>query len=129
MRLEGEVCGNCNQKIFPPRDICPNCSKHTNEQFIFNGRGEIYSLTTVYDAPTGFEKFAPYSEALIKLDEGPMLTARLTDIDPNINLEIGDKVEVVTRIWSEDGDTGQIRYGYAFRLPISSPKEVSKSSI
>lgn len=23
--LVGEVCPNCDQKIFPPRDVCPNC--------------------------------------------------------------------------------------------------------
>ena len=24
-RLVGEVCDHCGQKIFPPRDICPEC--------------------------------------------------------------------------------------------------------
>jgi len=25
MRLIGEECGACGEKIFPPRDICNNC--------------------------------------------------------------------------------------------------------
>jgi uncharacterized OB-fold protein len=26
-RLMGTVCLNCENKIFPPRDICPRCGK------------------------------------------------------------------------------------------------------
>jgi uncharacterized OB-fold protein len=26
-RLVGEVCGHCGEKIFPPRDVCPECQK------------------------------------------------------------------------------------------------------
>lgn len=30
-RLEGEECPHCGEKIFPPRDICPECKKLTVE--------------------------------------------------------------------------------------------------
>ena len=30
-RLEGEECPHCGEKIFPPRDICPECKKLTEE--------------------------------------------------------------------------------------------------
>jgi len=26
-RLIGEICPHCETKIFPPRQICPNCTK------------------------------------------------------------------------------------------------------
>jgi len=29
LRLEGEECPHCEEKIFPPRDICPNCHGYT----------------------------------------------------------------------------------------------------
>jgi uncharacterized OB-fold protein len=38
-------------------------------------------ITTIYDPPAGFEHNAPYMVALVKLEEGPMVTAQLTDVD------------------------------------------------
>ena len=55
--------------------------------------------------------------ALIKLEEGPMITAQLTDIDIE-QVEIGMEVEMVTRKMSDDGVEGMIVYGYKFRPPI-----------
>ncbi len=81
----------------------------------FSGRGTIYSHTTVFQAPSGFEKYAPYPIAIIKLDEGPRVTAQLTDPDPDKPFVIGMKVEMVTRKLKEDGDQGLIDYGYKFR--------------
>ena len=52
--------------------------------------------------------------ALVKLDEGPMLTAQLTDVDPEA-VEIGLPVEMVTRKLRSDGEEGMIVYGYKFR--------------
>jgi uncharacterized OB-fold protein len=52
--------------------------------------------------------------ALVKLDEGPLLTAQLTDIDPD-SVEIGLPVEMVTRKLRSDGEEGMIVYGYKFR--------------
>jgi uncharacterized OB-fold protein len=112
-RLEGTVC-SCGHKSFPPRKICPECKSNPQEPLVFSGEGEIYTFTTLYDVPQGFESYSPYSVALIKLDEGPFLSAQLTDVDPE-NIRIGMRVEMVTRKLSEQGDTGLILYGYKFR--------------
>ena len=45
--LVGEVCPHCDYKIFPPRDVCPNCGDEAKDLYTFNGRGEVYSYTTV----------------------------------------------------------------------------------
>src|SRR3990170_4062273 len=92
-RLVGEVCPHCEEKIFPPRDICPNCAADAKTPYAFSGKGEIYSYTIVYDAPKDFEGLAPYTVALIKLEEGPLITAQLTDVD-NGKAEIGTPVEM-----------------------------------
>ena len=115
--LVGEECDNCGVKLFPPRDVCLECEAPAKELFTFTGVGEIYSYTTIYDAPAGFEQYAPYTVALVKLDEGPVLTAQLTDIDPE-NVEIGMPVEMVTRKLRTDGEEGMIVYGYKFRPSI-----------
>lgn len=113
--LVGEVCPHCESKIFPPRDICPDCGKEAKELYSFSGRGEVYSFTTVYDAPAGYEENAPYTVALIKLNEGPMVTAQLTDLEDR-KVEIGTPVEMVTRKLRNDGDErGMLVYGYKFR--------------
>lgn len=79
-----------------------------------SGRGEVYSFSTMFNVPKGFEEQRPYTIALIKLDDGPMVTAQLTDVDHD-EVKIGMRVEMVTRKLREDGREGQIIYGYKFR--------------
>jgi hypothetical protein len=79
-----------------------------------SGMGEIYSYSTMYNAPKGFEEQKPYTVALVKMDDGPMVTAQLTDVDHD-QVRIGMRVEMVTRKIREDGNEGQIVYGYKFR--------------
>jgi hypothetical protein len=145
--MVGEVCRNvgCEKKIFPPRDICPYCNKPANIEQNFSGRGEVYSFTTVRDnPPAGFEKYVPYVEALVKLEEGPMVTAMLTDLEMEwgpeeidgeirqvgkFKVEIGMPVEMVTRKYSEDGERGLINYSYKFRPPIRAFSESEQGLI
>jgi uncharacterized OB-fold protein len=78
----------------------------------------VYSFTTVYEAPTGFDETAPYTVALVKLEEGPMVTAQLTDLGES-KPEIGMPVEMVTRKLRQDGDErGMLVYGYKFRPAV-----------
>ena len=89
----------------------------TQELYTFTGLGEVYSYTTIYDAPAGFEQYAPYTVALVKLNEGPIVTAQLTDVNKD-ELAIGLPVEMVTRKLRTDGDEGMIIYGYKFRARV-----------
>ncbi len=122
-QLLGEVCNSSEcggTKIFPPRDICPDCGQETKEIFKFSGKGEVYSFTTVYAAPAGHKESAPYPVALIRLEEGPMLTAQLTDFGHE-EPYIGMQVEMVTRKLKAEGERGQLVYGYKFRPALNSP--------
>ncbi len=112
--LVGETCPNCNMKIFPPRDVCPNCQQLAKTPQAFSGSGEVYSFSTIHNAPEGFEKYAPYTVALVRLSEGPLITAQLTDVDDQ-DVYVGMPVEMVTRALREDGERGMIVYGYKFR--------------
>lgn len=85
------------------------------ERFTFAGTGEIYSFTTLQEPPEGFDEQAPYMLALIKMDEGPLITAQLTDLDAGDTVQIGDRVEMVTRKLATEGGKGMIIYGYKFR--------------
>ena len=112
--LAGEICPSCSQHIFPPRDVCPHCAKPAGPVHTLSGRGEVYSYTTMYNVPQGFQEQSPYTVALVKLEEGPMVTAQLTDVE-NQEVAIGMKVEMVTRKLREESEEGQIVYGYKFR--------------
>ncbi len=104
------------------------------EAYQFSGRGEVYSYTIVGrgNAPEGYEDYTPYVVAIIKLEEGPMITAQLTDVEKWIekeidgrtrlfrefDVEIGMPVEMVTRKLKSEGDRGILVYGYKFRPPL-----------
>lgn len=116
--LVGEVCDHCDAKLFPPRDICPECGEEAKTLFQFSGRGEVYSHTMVYDAPQGYEGQAPYALAMVKLEEGPLVTAQLTDLGEK-PAEIGMPVEMVTRLLrSATDERGMLVYGYKFRPAV-----------
>lgn len=145
-QLVGEVCQNydCGEKIFPPRDLCPHCGQPAHLEHKFSGKGEVYSYSVVYDAPEGYEKYVPYVVALVKLEEGPMVTAMLTDLEESwvekeidsqprlvkkFGVEIGMPVEMVTRELKEEGERGLIYYGYKFRPPIEIGAILEKASV
>lgn len=132
-RLMGEICEN-GHKVFPPRDVCPDCRGEAKVPYAFSGKGTVYSYTTIYEAPAGFEQQAPYIEAIIELEEGPRLTAQLTDLPFHTevrtidgeerevrvyDIAIDDEVEMVTRKLNEHGNNGLINYGYKFRPRLS----------
>jgi hypothetical protein len=118
--LVGTTCTHCGENSFPPREICPKCGGEVKTAFAFSGKGEVYSFTSIYEAPTGFDETAPYTVALVKLNEGPLVTAQLTDLG-NQPVEIGMPVEMVTRRLRQDGDErGMLIYGYKFRPRLDS---------
>ncbi|MFT5193339.1 MAG: putative OB-fold protein [Candidatus Promineifilaceae bacterium] len=84
------------------------------ETFDFKGQGELFSYSVVYDAPAGFDQYAPYIVGLIKTEEGPLVTAQITDVDEE-DISIGMPVEMVTRKLRTEGAEGVIVYGYKFR--------------
>lgn len=95
--------------------LAPKGVENKSEGFRFAGTGEIFSFTTVQEPPEGYEEQAPYIIALIKLDEGTMVTAQITDAADAKEIAIGDRVEMVTRKLTSEGKRGVIVYGYKFR--------------
>ena len=118
-RLEGSRCGACDRHFFPPRSICPGC-RGSLETKAFSGRGTLYSFTRVAQPPRGFSSVGPYDAGMIVLEEGPMVTAQLTDSD-GVDMTIGMPVEMVTRKVRDASEHGAIVYGYKFR-PLLRPK-------
>jgi len=84
------------------------------EDIKLSGKGEIVTYTIIYAGPKAFEEQVPYPVAIIKLKEGPQITAQIVDCDID-DVKIGMKVENTFRRIQEDGYTGAIYYGYKFK--------------
>lgn len=111
-RLEGQLCAACQTAQYPPRARCGSCRGDELASHPLSGRGEVYSYTEMTQAPDGFPP--PHLMALVRLEEGILLAAQLTDVDPD-EIEIGMPVEMVTRRLREHGPRGYLVYGYKFR--------------
>jgi len=86
------------------------------EMFPLSGKGTVYSFTTVTAPAEPYAEFAPYVLALVQLDEGPIVTAQLTDLgEPPA---IGMRVEMVIRKLRADGKRGILIYGPKFRPEV-----------
>lgn len=88
------------------------------ELFALAGTGTVSSFTTVAAPAEEFAPFAPYVLAHVQLDEGPVVTAQLTDLDGDP--QIGMRVELVIRKLRTNGARGIIIYGPKFR-PLLRP--------
>lgn len=114
--LMGGKCGNCGEVYFPPRSVCAKCHRASigkMQPLRMKGGGEVLSYTIVHDAPEKFEMQVPYIMAIIRLDEGPRLTAQLIDCEPPA-VSIGMRAKVAFRRLGEEGEEGVIYYGYKF---------------
>lgn len=110
--LIGSKCNKCKTLFFPIKLRCKKCNSNNLSEFKFSGKGEIISFSEVHSPLHGFEKKIPYAIAIVKLEEGPMLTAQIVDYE---KLEDVTKVEACLRIMYEDGSSGIIQYGTKFR--------------
>ncbi len=113
-RLEGSACGGCGKKSFPPRRVCPGCRRERLETFTFSGRGTLWSFSRVEQPARGFASMSPYTVGMVRLEEGPLVAAQLTDVE-GVDLAIDQPVEMVTRRIRDAGEHGPIVYGYKFR--------------
>ena len=114
--LKASKCGNCGKISFPPRSVCPECHRRSigkMQEVQLSGKGEVYSFSVVHDAPAQFLNQRPYVVALIRLDEGVMLTAQIIDVEPG-DVRIGMRVWASFRKLGEEGPGGVIHYGYKF---------------
>lgn len=118
--LIGSKC-ECGQLYFPPTTICKQCQSSNMSEYQFKGSGSIVTFTVIrqpFNDESENEKLSadsPYIIAIIQLEEGPLITAQITDSNHE-DIRIGSKVKSVFRKISEEGKDGLIRYGYKFIL-------------
>lgn len=117
LRLVAGECAACGRLVYPRRQVCPGCGADAFAERPLSGRGEIHSFTVILGAtvPSEFDleqqMTGDVCVAVVALEEGPRMIARLADADPAA-LSIGQPVEArVRRLYDQEG---VLRYGLKF---------------
>jgi scaffold protein (connect acetoacetyl-CoA thiolase and HMG-CoA synthase) len=96
MEIFIRTCPSCQQKYLDDVDICASCLQVTPTTRIqVPGSGKIYTYSRVHVAPEQFKSIVPYYLAIIDLDEGPRLLARLRTQEGD-HVRIDAPVELVS---------------------------------
>lgn len=108
-RLIGSKCSNCGEMYFPQRWACPKCHSNQLEEYHLKPIGEVITSSIIYGVK---EETNPMLQAVIKLQDGPIIAAEI--IDANTELEPGSKVEMTLRKTGRNS-IGAYLYAYKFR--------------
>lgn len=114
--LIGTKCGSCGKVFFPRRSLCPQCRRASigkMEPYKLKDEGTVYTYSIVHETSAQNSALKPYAIAMIRTDDGVLITAQLVDVDLS-KVEIGMPVRAVLRKIGEDGPDGIINYGYKF---------------
>ena len=68
-RLTTTKCKQCNEVLWQPRVVCPNCSSSEMEWIDLPTTGEVFAFSSMNaGAPLGMEDEIPFVMAVIQLD-------------------------------------------------------------
>jgi uncharacterized OB-fold protein len=98
--------------------MCPTCYGEEMAWEEMAGEGELVAFTTVHIAPTamidaGYGRDKPYCAGIVRLKEGPAISAQILGVDPTRpdEIEIGTPLHVA---FVERGEDEQTRTYLAF---------------
>lgn len=94
-KLLYQHCKDCEEVIFYPKIVCPNCMGTNLDWKESTGKGKIFTFTVAYDfAPPEFASSTPYALAVVNLEEGFSMLTNIVDCDLN-KIECDMPVEVL----------------------------------
>lgn len=92
--LRFQWCTECARWMHPPRHDCPAAPEHAVSWCAVRGTGEIFSYVVTHRALHPSFTDTPYTCAVVQLDEGVRILARLVD-DDRSDVRIGAPVRVI----------------------------------
>ena len=100
-KLMGSKCKDCGTLYVPVRKLCTKCNTANMEWVEMSGEGELVAFTSItvgtpYFIQKGYDRTKPYCFSIIKLKEGPMVSAQLVGVDESKpdTIKIGMPVKV-----------------------------------
>ncbi|MEM4576012.1 MAG: Zn-ribbon domain-containing OB-fold protein [Candidatus Nezhaarchaeales archaeon] len=93
-RLMGVKCKKCGNVMVPPRPLCDKCLSRDVEWVQMKGEGELVTFTIIHIPPPQFASLAPYTVAIVKLDEGPKISGIVKGVTQPNQLKIGMRMKV-----------------------------------
>jgi len=84
--LMGSRCSDCKALFVPPRTVCSNCQSTDLAWDSASGKGTLIAFTSIaIGTPAmlklGYDRNNPYISAVIELEEGSRVVARLDQVD------------------------------------------------
>lgn len=110
--LEAYQCVGC-KKIYYTKCFLCTCGSKEFKTFNLSGLGKLLSFTNITSACVEFKNMPAYCIGLVQLDEGPKITAALTDVN-FADLFIGMRLKATFRKFYTHGSNGIIEYGLKF---------------
>lgn len=94
-QLSVPVCTDCGEAHFPPRVVCPYCLSSDVALVESDGDGRVYSFSVVHvDYHPTWGSRTPYVNALVALDDGPVVFGNIVDCDPGeVNVDAAVTVD------------------------------------
>ncbi len=109
-RLIGTLCRDCETKMFPPVEVCPECMSENLARLELSAEGTLYSWSVVHAAPKGWR--LPYIAAYVDLPEGVRVFTHIVGTPPEA-LAFDMAVTLCVRQLGLD-DNGAAVTSYAF---------------
>jgi len=111
--LRLQKCAACAHTYFPPRPFCPKCASREVAVLKASGRGKLHSYVIHARPMPGFD--APYSIAVVELDEGPRMMTNIVGCPQTPQaLQLDMPVEVTFEKQTDD-----------ITLPLFKPARIS----
>ena len=122
-KLVGSRSKNTGELYVPPRPICPQTFSPEMEWVELSGEGELVAFTAVHIGSTamvkaGYDRFNPYCSGIVKLVEGPSISAQILGVDASSpeSIAIGTPLHVA---FIERGEEENQRTYLAFTVAES----------
>jgi len=118
-KLLGTRCQSCGALYLPPRPLCTNCYSQHMAWVELSGEGELVTFTTIHIPPTamiaaGYGRENPYCSGVVRLKEGPAISAQILDVD--VQDPAGIKIGMPLRVAYLERGEGEARKTFlAFR--------------
>lgn len=95
---EGKVllyrCKRCSNLQLATMVFCKKCNSDDFEVVEEKGEGRVVTFTVLYVPPEGYESYAPYGWAVVKLDSGVNISGFI-DVKSAKELPLDSKVRIV----------------------------------